>query len=215
MESQTPTRSQELMTPGDTALLVIDVQEKLIGLVPGYDRLVWNIGRLIDGALILSVPVLATEQYPKGLGTTTAELARRLPKPIWEKLTFSCAGCNDVLHRLAELQVTKVLVAGIEAHVCVLQTALDLLAQGYRVYAAVDAIGARFDIDCQTALRRLESSGATLVTTEMALFEWCQTAGTPAFKQLSALVKQPGPDGARARAPLDPVDDWSAGANGE
>jgi isochorismate hydrolase len=95
---------------------------------------------------------------------------------------------------LSRLGVTKILVAGIEAHVCVLQTVLDLLAAGYRVYAAVDAIGARFDVDYQTALRRIEVSGGSLVTTEMGLFEWCRVAGTPEFKQLSRLIKQPIPE---------------------
>ena len=86
--------------------------------------------------------------------------------------------------------IGKILLAGIEAHVCVQQTALDLLADGYRVYLAVDAIGARHEIDYAIALRRLESSGATLTTTEAALFEWCEAAGTPEFKQISALVRE-------------------------
>jgi nicotinamidase-related amidase len=190
MEELTPyLRSHELMSRDDTVLVVIDVQEKLIPLVPGFDRIVWNIGRLIDGVKILGVPVLGTEQYPKGLGGTVKELADRTG-PLTAKLSFSCCGCEEFWQKLAEYKVSKVLLCGIEAHVCIQQTAIDLLAAGYRVYLAVDAIGARFDIDYQTALRRMDSSGATLTTTESALFELCEVAGTPEFKQLSNLVKE-------------------------
>ena len=185
-------RSPELMNRDDSALLVVDVQEKLIRLVPGYERLVWNVGRLIDGAKVLGVPVLATEQYPQGLGPTTPELARRLTD-VADKLTFSCGGCPALFRSLQERGVFKILVVGIEAHVCVQQTVCDLLHAGFRVYVAVDAVGSRFEIDYQTALRRLDSAGATLTTTEAALFEWCDAAGTPEFKQISALVRQTTP----------------------
>jgi nicotinamidase-related amidase len=182
-------RSLELMSADDSLLLVVDVQEKLIRLIPGYERIVWNIGRLVDGAKILSLPVLGSEQYPQGLGPTTPALAEKLG-PLPGKIAFSCGGCGEVMSALQQSGRTKVLIVGIEAHVCVLQTALDLLASGYRVYLAVDAIGARHEVDYQTALRRLEACGASLVTTEMALFEWCRVAGTPQFKQISALVRE-------------------------
>ncbi len=185
-------RSPELMSADDTALLVIDVQEKLIRLIPDHARLVWNLRRLIDGAKLLNVPVLATEQYPQGLGPTTPELAAKLGV-MPGKLSFSCVGCSETVQQLTELARPKVLLVGIEAHVCVMQTALDLLSAGYRVYLAVDAIGARHEIDYTTALRRLEAQGASLVTTEMALFEWCRVAGTSQFKQLSALVREAAP----------------------
>ncbi len=182
-------RSPELMSVGDTALLVVDVQSKLVALVPGYERLVWNVGRLIDGATLLGIPVVATEQYPKGLGPTVPELAARLGESARPKLAFSCGQCGDVFRQWEAAGISKVLLAGIESHVCVQQTALDLLAYGLRVYLAVDAIGARYEIDHRTALRRMESSGATLTTTEAALFEWCRVAGTSEFKQISALVR--------------------------
>ena len=185
-------RSHEMMSCGDTVLVVIDVQEKLVPLIPGFDRIVWNIGRLIDGCKILGVPVLGTEQYPKGLGGTVRELVDRTG-PLTAKLNFSCCACGEFWQQLAALDVPKVLLCGIEAHVCIQQTALDLLAAGYRVFLAVDSIGARFEIDYQTALRRMDSAGATLTTTESALFELCEVAGTPEFKQLSALVKLPPP----------------------
>src|SRR6185295_18408407 len=106
------------------------------------------------------------------------------------KQTFSCAACPELMSRLERAGSHKVLVAGIETHVCVQQSVLDLMSAGFRVYVAVDAVGSRFDIDGQTALRRMDSAGATLTTTEAAMFEWCARAGTPAFKQISALVKE-------------------------
>jgi nicotinamidase-related amidase len=185
-------RSPELMSAGDTALLVVDLQEKLLGAIADSRRVAWNVRRLIDGAKILGLPVAATEQYPQGLGPTVPELAERLGE-IPSKLTFSCGGCPEVFEEWARRGIHKVLVCGIEAHVCVQQTVLDLLAAGWRVYLAVDAVGSRFEIDCQTSLRRMDSAGATLTTTEAALFEWCEVAGTPQFKEISRLAKEPAP----------------------
>ena len=185
-------RSPELMSSNDTAILVVDVQEKLTPLIPGRQRIVWNIRRLIDGANILGVPVVATEQYPKGLGPTVPELAKHLENRP-EKLLFSCRECGQIFAPLTERGIHKILVVGIESHVCVQQTVLDLLATGLRVYVAVDAIGARYSIDHETALRRMDASGAVLTTTEAALFEWCEAAGTPQFKQISQLVREAPP----------------------
>ncbi len=182
-------RSPERMVVGDTALLVVDVQERLVPAIADHDRVVWNIGRLIDGAKTLGVPVAATEQYPKGLGPTVAELAQRLGE-IPSKLTFSCGGCPEVFQAWQDRGIHKLLVCGIECHVCVQQTVLDLLAAGWRVYVAVDAVGSRHEIDYRTALARMDSSGAILTSTEAALFEWCDLAGTPEFKQISQLVRQ-------------------------
>ncbi len=188
-EQQRLPRSPELMSRADTALLVVDVQEKLISLIEQHERIVWNIRRLLDGAKVLGVRAVATEQYPRGLGPTTKELADRLGD-VPEKLTFSCGGCPQVFEELRDAGIFKILVVGIEAHVCVQQTVLDLLADGFRVYLAVDAIGARYEVDNETALRRMDSAGATLTTTEAALFEWCDAAGTPEFKQISAIVRE-------------------------
>ncbi|REK15767.1 MAG: hydrolase [Planctomycetota bacterium] len=185
-------RSPELMSPQDTALVVVDVQGKLVRLIAGHERMLWNLRRLLDAAEATGVAVLATEQYPQGLGPTVPELAERLGD-IPSKTAFSCAGCEPFMARLEALGVSKVLVSGIEAHVCVQQTVLDLLAGGYRVYVPVDAVGSRFGIDFETGLKRMESSGATLTTTESALFEWCQDSSVPAFKKISALVREQPP----------------------
>ncbi|MEX0677847.1 MAG: hydrolase [Pirellulales bacterium] len=192
-EQQAYTRSPELMTPQDTVLVVVDVQEKLMPFIAGGRRIIWNLRRLIDGALAMGLKTLATEQYPQGLGPTVSELAGRLGE-IPSKTVFSCAGCEPFAARLQESGASKVMVAGIEAHVCVQQTVLDLLAGGYHVYVPVDAVGSRYKIDYDTGLKRMESAGATLTTTESALFEWCQVSGTPTFKKISALVRESPPE---------------------
>jgi nicotinamidase-related amidase len=185
-------RSPELMSRNDTALLVVDMQEKLLRLMSGHERVIWNTRRLLDGAKLLGLPIAATEQYPQGLGPTVPELAERTGA-MPAKTMFSCRECQAIFADFQQRGTGKILVAGIEAHVCVQQTVLDLLAAGYRVYLAVDAIGARYEVDYATALRRMESSGATLTTTEAALFEWCEAAGSPEFKQISALVRESPP----------------------
>jgi nicotinamidase-related amidase len=191
-ENHAAPRSPELMSRHDTALLVIDVQTKLLHAMSPPPTLVWNMGRLIDGARILGVSVEATEQYPQGLGTTTRVLAQRLGE-IPAKLMFSCRECGPLFERWRDQGIYKILAVGIETHVCVQQTVLDLLAAGFQVYVAVDAVGSRYAVDRETALRRMEMSGATLTTTEAALFEWCEVAGTPEFKRISALVRDTPP----------------------
>lgn len=180
------------MSVEDTALLVVDVQEKLLPAIANHQHVLWNVRRLVDGAKLLGLAIAATEQYPKGLGGTVPELAERLG-PLPSKLTFSCAGCPQIFRDLKERGIYKLLVCGIETHVCVQQSVLDLLADGWRVYVAVDAAGSRRPSDHDVALRRMESSGATLTTTEAALFEWCRIAGTAEFKQISRLVREEPP----------------------
>ncbi len=116
------------------------------------DRVVWNVRRLIDGAKLLGLPVEACEQYPQGLGKTVPEVAARLGEPA-TKLAFSCSGCPELFARLRARGVCRLLLCGVETHVCVQQTALDMMADGWRVYVAVDAAGSRFEIDHRTALR--------------------------------------------------------------
>jgi nicotinamidase-related amidase len=185
-------RSPELMNRDDSALLVVDMQARLLPLIAEHKRVTWNVGRLIDGAKILGVPIAATEQYPQGLGPTAPELAERLGA-IPAKLAFSCGECADIFTGWRDQGIWKILVCGIETHVCVGQTVHDLLGEGFRVYVAADAVAARGHIDHDIALRRMDSAGATLTTTEAALFEWCGRAGSPEFKQLSQLIKQPMP----------------------
>lgn len=181
------------MSGDDTAVLVVDVQDRLLAAIPGQSTLVWNIRRLIDGAKCLGVPVAATEQYPKGLGRTAEILAERLQE-IPAKITFSCAECGEIFRVWADSGRQKILVVGIESHVCVQQTVLDLLAEGFSVFVAVDAVASRHSQDHKTAVERMQGEGAVLTTVESALFEWCEVAGTPEFKEISRLVQEPPPE---------------------
>jgi nicotinamidase-related amidase len=176
------------MSGSDTGLLVIDVQEKLLPLIPRADALVRNIAFLIDGARVLGMPVQATEQYPKGLGSTVAELAKRLPERP-DKVAFSCCAVPAVPQNFQSAARSKIILAGIETHVCVQATALDLLAQGFRVYVPEDAVASRYAIDHDRALHRLEQAGAIITTSEAAVFEWVGGAGSPQFKEISRLVQ--------------------------
>lgn len=179
----------QYMSRSDTGLLVIDLQVKLLGAIPQGEAIVRRTAQLIEGAKILGIPVLATEQYPKGLGPTHPELISKLNPPL-EKLDFSCAALEGVLSFFEERKLKKILLAGIETHVCVLQTALDLLALGFEVFGAVDAMGSRFAQDHDWGLHRMGKAGGVLTTAEAALFEWTEKAGSPEFKQISQLVKE-------------------------
>jgi len=163
-----------MMRTADTALLVVDMQEKLLSVIEGSARIVWNCRRLIDGAGILGVRTAVTEQNPEKLGATAKALAERIAVSSHAKMAFSCGACGELFLLWRDEGVHRVLLCGIETHVCVQQTALDLLAAGFQVYIAADAVTSRGKIDYEIALRRMESSGATITTTEAALFEWCE-----------------------------------------
>jgi nicotinamidase-related amidase len=178
-----------VMSPADTALLVIDVQEKLLPAIFDNAALVRNIAFLIDGARLLGLPVQATEQYPRGLGATTEELAKRLPERP-DKVAFSSCAIPSVVENLQRGARPKVVLAGIETHVCVLHTALDLLVLDFRVFIPVDAVGARYRLDHDVALRRLEQAGAVLTTSETCVFEWVGGAHHPQFKAVSRLIQE-------------------------
>jgi nicotinamidase-related amidase len=177
------------MSAADTGLLVIDLQEKLLPKIPDAALLVRNTAFLIDAARLLNITVQCTEQYPRGLGATVPELARRLPERP-DKVLFSSCAVPSVVEQFRRSARPKVVLAGIETHVCVLGTALDLLALDFRVYLAVDAVGSRYRIDHDTALRRMEQAGAILTTAETCVFEWIGGAGHPQFKAVSALVQE-------------------------
>jgi nicotinamidase-related amidase len=177
------------MQAGDTGLLVIDVQEKLIDKIHNSRDVVRNIDFLIEGARVLGLPVQATEQYPKGLGSTVEPLRGKLPERP-DKVAFSACAVPSVVDRFRREARPKVVVAGIEAHVCVLGSVLDLLALGFRVYVAADAVGSRYPIDHEFALRRMEQAGAILTTAETCVFEWVGGAGHPKFRDVSRLVQE-------------------------
>lgn len=173
-----------------TALLVIDMQEKLVPAMREPERLTAAVGRMIDGANALRLPVLVTEQYRKGLGDTITPIAGRLGTALCraEKLKFS-ALIEPVRALLIERQIRSVIVCGIEAHVCVLQTCLDLIDAGYLAALAVDATSSRHAIDEAAALTRMTQAGVLPTTVESSLFELVREAGTDRFKQVLAVVK--------------------------
>ena len=169
-----------------STLLVVDFQAKLMPAIDEGGAAVANARRLIDAASLFGIPTLFTEQNAKGLGPTVRELAPD-PSLVAPKMTFDACREPDFLPRLAEKHA--VIVAGCEAHVCVLQTVLGLLDHGRRVYLVRDAVGARRAESKETAIRRMERHGAEIVTTEMVVFEWLSTAEHPRFRDAIALVK--------------------------
>lgn len=174
-----------------SVLLVVDIQERLLPAIDGGTEVVRHAGRIIRAAEVLGVPVLATEQYPKGLGPTVEPIRGTLdPAAVFEKLTFSACGAEGLLERLRGLGRGQVVVAGIESHICVQQTVLELLAEGLDVYLAADAVGSRRASDRAVALDRARQAGAVVTTTEAVMFEWLAVAGTDEFKAVSRLVRE-------------------------
>jgi nicotinamidase-related amidase len=144
--------------------------------------------RLVKGARLLDMPVWASEQYPRGLGSTAPAIAELIPeRPT--KLSFHCCAVPQLLEQFYGRHIRHVTLAGVEAHVCVAQTALELLDLGFQVQIAADAVTSRKPIDRDFALRRLELAGAVVSTTEAILFEWVETADRPEFKAISEMVK--------------------------
>ena len=177
----------------NTVLVVIDVQEKLLPVIDDAKHLTRNIERLIRGMHILGVPVVVTEQYVKGLGPTVAPLREALEesggyRPI-EKACFSAQGCEAFVAQLAALERRQVIVAGVEAHVCVYQTVLDLLAAQFDVTLIADAVSSRTVQNKEIALRRMVAEGVKVSSTEMALFELTVASGSDEFRAISKLVK--------------------------
>lgn len=175
-----------LLSRKNSMLLLVDVQEKLISKIINHEQLVKNCKWLMEIAKRLHVPVLVSEQYPKGLGPTVPTLRELVSNDqVMEKLHFSCAADNGCVKRIDELHRSQIVIIGIEAHVCVLQTAIDLHEQGKQVFVVADAVSSRSDSDKKLALKRLRSLGIQIISKEMAVFEWLHQSGTPEFKQIS------------------------------
>ncbi len=184
------TRHSGLLARARAALLVVDVQERLMPVIDNAERVILNIRRLIQGASILGLPVLATEQYPRGLGPAVQTVRELLSEDcVREKITFSCLGEPSIFESLRAAGRDTILVCGAEAHVCVCQTVHDCLAAGYRVHVAADAVSSRAPENRALALERMARAGAVVTSTEMALFELLERAGTDEFRAVSKLVK--------------------------
>jgi len=182
--------NETILRRDDTVLLMIDMQEKLLPVMQHSESVLSKVSTLLKAANILSIPIFYTEQYPKGLGSTAASLLTDLTNAKrFEKMTFSCCGSDTFLDALGEIGRDQVLICGIESHVCVSQTALDLLDEGAQVHVAVDACSSR-SADCyQNALSRMSREGVILTNAESAVFEMLHVAGTDEFKQISRLIK--------------------------
>lgn len=175
-----------LITSDNSCLLIIDVQEKLINAVQNPQQVVDNCAWLLQVAHIVGIPILVSEQYPKGLGATVPQLKPHIPADaIMEKLHFSCMSADNCKKNIEDTGCQQIIIAGIETHVCVLQTALELIDNGKDVFIVADAVSSRKTQDMELALLRMRDVGVNVVSKEMVLFEWIKQAGTPLFKKLS------------------------------
>jgi len=179
-----------MLNAAETVLLMVDVQEKLARAMPARDELVLKTRQLLEGARVLGLPVVATEQNPQGLGPTLPELAALAPdtQPV-VKSSFSCCGSEPFMQQLRRTGRRDVVIAGIEAHVCVYQTALDLLADGYRVEVVADACASRTAENKRIGLERCRRAGAGITSVETLLFELLKAAEGPIFKDILRIVK--------------------------
>ena len=199
------TRHQNILDVENALLVVVDVQERFRGHIDQYDNLIGAVATLVRGVERLSVPVLVTEQYPRGLGSTVAEIKDIESPPdavsteqlrqviqerrFFEKDHFSAAVAPDFLDTLKAYGRNQLIVCGIEAHVCVNQTVHDLLNLGYQVHVVVDAVASRTPVNKENGLAKMFASGAIPATVEMVLFELLVRSGTAQFKQVQSLVK--------------------------
>jgi len=178
------------LTTANTVLVVIDFQERLFPAMHAKEKLLQNVVKLIKGAKVLEIPVILTEQYPKGLGPTIPEIKELLPdvKPV-EKVCFSCCDNEAFCKALEALKRRQVLIAGIEAHICVYQTAMALARAGYEVQVVSDGVSSREPENKSAALHKMGAAGISPTTAEMALFELLRVAQGDKFKQISSIVK--------------------------
>ncbi len=178
-----------LLVKEQTALLVIDVQERLMPVIHEQEKIFANVNKLLRGAEILSLETIITEQYPKGLGNTCKEVEIGEGKTLIEKVCFSCMQSESVTEQLKLTNKKSLIVCGVESHICVLKTTLDALQQGYEVHVVADAVSSRTAENKQIALDRMRQAGAFIVSTEMVLFMLLDKAGTDEFKAISKLIK--------------------------
>lgn len=183
-------RHDTILHRDSTGLLIIDIQERINAVMKYRERVIKNTVKLINGFNILNSPIFITEQYRKGLGPTERPILDVLKQPeIIEKLNFSCCAELPLMEQLRSKKIQQVVVCGIETHVCILQTSLDLLAEGFQVHLVCDAISSRRKLDHTTAIYRMSQAGVILTTTESVLFEILERAVTPEFKRISQLIK--------------------------
>src|SRR6185369_582686 len=177
-----------LLERAKSLLLLVDMQERLVPAMADAADVTDRCGILLKAAYELGVPIFASEQYPKGLGPTLPQLAEFATRRM-EKLEFSAYANPAIRDELKRAGQSQLILAGVEAHVCVLQTGLELIDAGYRVFVVADAVASRQPESREVALHRIARAGATLITVEMALFEWLRSASAPEFRSISKLIR--------------------------
>ncbi|MCX7876452.1 MAG: hydrolase [Melioribacteraceae bacterium] len=183
-------RYSKLLQREKTALLIIDIQERILPVINEIENVIQNTLKLINGFKILNIPIYYTEQYPKGLGPTVKRIKEALENiNSIQKMTFSCCGAENLFDELKSKNISQVVVCGIESHVCVQQTVLDLIENNFQVVVSADAVSSRRKFDFDIALNRMRSNGAEITTTESILFELLNVCGTDEFKAISKIVK--------------------------
>jgi nicotinamidase-related amidase len=181
---------KQVLNPASTALLIIDIQERILPVIHNHQNVVQNTLKLIKGFKVMNLPIYYTEQYPKGLGATSSELKNELADAVYfDKMSFSCFGAGELFDRFKEGNHSQIVVAGVETHVCVQQTVLDLLENNFQVNVAADAVSSRRKTDYKFALERIRHHGAEITTHESVLFELLNVCSTDTFKQVSKIVK--------------------------
>ena len=179
-----------LIKAEQSCLIVIDMQERLVPAMQAPARTIRNASVLMQAANVIGIPVMMTEQYSKGLGATVPELKKHIGNsPVLEKMHFSCMQDEVFAKKFSSLDRKQAVIVGMEAHICVLQTGVNLMEEGYDIFVVTDATSSRSPESEKACLDRLSACGAGIVTTEMVVFEWLKKAGSPAFKELLPLIK--------------------------
>tara|TARA_Y100001968_G_scaffold248707_1_gene233288 strand:- start:140 stop:766 length:627 start_codon:yes stop_codon:yes gene_type:complete len=181
--------NRQIILEDETLLLVMDMQEKLINNINGSQILIFNIKKLIDACNILNVRIAITEQNPLKLGMTLESVLDNNKFPRFEKMEFSCSKNEHFINYINNYDFKNIIVCGIESHICILQTSIDLLIKGFNILIPRDAIGSRNDIDNNTAFLRLISSGAVASTTESLICELCKSSNRKEFREISKIMK--------------------------
>jgi len=181
---------QKIILEDETLLLIMDVQQKLISNIKGNKLLVFNIKKLLDICNLLNIRVAITEQNPSKLGKTLDSLSDNSEYPKFEKMEFSCSKNQHFINYINKYDFKNIIVCGIESHICILQTSIDLLQKGYNILIPRDAIGSRSVVDNETAFLRLILSGAIASSTESLICELCKTADRKEFREVSKILKK-------------------------
>ena len=181
--------NRKLILEDETLLLILDMQEKLISNIEGNQLLIFNINKLIDTCDLLNVNIAITEQRPLKLGKTLDSILASKIYPKFEKMEFSCSKNKSFINYIKKYNFKNIIVCGIESHICILQTSIDLLAEGFNILIPRDAIGSRTKLDNDTAFLRLTLAGAVPSTTESLICELCKTSNRKEFREVSKILK--------------------------